>query len=99
MYPKLEGRFLQVGGMSFAFDPSKPPLQRVDARFVRVGDQYLELNATYRVVTKAYMLAGKDGFDVLKKAKILVSLLSFSYYLYRVVNKFGFRLTKKTVCH
>lgn len=73
MYPKLEGRFLQVGGLSFAFDPSKPPLQRVDARFVRVGDQYLELNAKYRMVTKAYMLAGKDGFDVLKKTKVLVS--------------------------
>ncbi|XP_057370675.1 mannosylglucosyl-3-phosphoglycerate phosphatase-like isoform X1 [Daphnia carinata] len=72
MYPKLEGRFLQVGGMSFAFDPTKPPLQRVDPRFVRVGDQYLNLQTKYRMVTKAYMMAGKDGFDVLKKLKILV---------------------------
>ena len=29
MYPKLEGRFPQVAGMSFAFDPSKPPGSRV----------------------------------------------------------------------
>ena len=72
MYPKLEGRFLQVGGMSFAFDPTKPPLQRVDPRFVRIGDQYLELHTKYRMVTKAYMIAGKDGFDVMKKLKILV---------------------------
>ncbi len=80
MYPKLEGRFLQVGGLSFAFDPSKPPLERVDARFVRVGDQYLELNAKYRMVTKAYMLAGKDGFDVLKKTKVLVSRNCYGKY-------------------
>ena len=72
MYPKLEGRFLQVGGMSFAFDPTKPPHQRVDPRFVRIGDQYLELCTKYRMVTKAYMIAGKDGFDVMKKLKILV---------------------------
>ncbi|EFX89030.1 hypothetical protein DAPPUDRAFT_304700 [Daphnia pulex] len=72
MYPKLVGRFLQVGGMSFAFDPTKPPLQRVDPRFVRIGDQYLELKTKYRLVTKAYMMAGKNGFDVMKRQKILV---------------------------
>ena len=77
MYPKWEGRFLQVGGMSFAFDPTKPPLQRVDPRFVRIGDQYLELKTKYRLVTKAYMIAGKDGFDVMKRQKILVRQFYF----------------------
>lgn len=71
-YPKLEGRFLQVSGISFAFDPTKPPHQRVDTRFVRIGDQYLDLEAKYRVVTKAYLRAGKDGFDILKNTKVLV---------------------------
>jgi 5'-nucleotidase len=73
-YPKLEGRFLQIGGMSFAFDPKKPSGQRVDPRFVRIGDQYLEPLHTYRAVCKAYMCAGKDGYDVLKKQKTLVIL-------------------------
>ncbi len=77
MYPKLVGRFLQVGGMSFAFDPTKPPLQRVDPRFVRIGDQYLEPKTKYRLVTKAYMMAGKNGFDVMKKQKILVRQVYF----------------------
>lgn len=31
-YPKLEGRFVQVAGISFAFDPSKAPALRVDPR-------------------------------------------------------------------
>ena len=73
MYPKLEGRFLQVSGVSFAFDPTRPAGQRVDPRFVRIGDQYLELQSKYRTVTKAYLYAGKDGFDVLKGGKVLVS--------------------------
>jgi 5'-nucleotidase len=73
MYPKLEGRFLQVSGVSFGFDPTRPAGQRVDPHFVRIGDQYLELESKYRMVTKAYLCAGKDGFDVLKKVKVLVS--------------------------
>ena len=35
----------------------------------------------YRMVTKAYMCAGKDGYDVLKKAKVLVSLVAFKWLL------------------
>lgn len=83
-YPKLEGRFLQVSGISFAFDAAKPPNQRVDPRFIRVGDQYLEPDAKYRLVTKEYLHAGKDGFDVLKNAKVLVSncILSFLILVY-----------------
>ena len=74
-YPKLEGRFLQVSGISFAFDPTKPSGQRVDSQFVRIGDQYIEMDTKYRLVTKSYMAAGKDGFDCLSRAKVLVSLL------------------------
>ena len=51
MWPKLEGRFpqvncpdslevriplIQVSGITFAFDPSKPPGSRVDPEFVKV---------------------------------------------------------------
>ena len=43
-YPQLEGRFLQVSGLKFAFDPSKPVGERVDARLVQVQDEYLDLN-------------------------------------------------------
>ena len=79
MYPKLEGRFLQVSGVNFAFDPKKPAGQRVDAKFVRIGDQYLDLDAKYRMVTKAYLFAGKDGFDVLRGCKVLVGITDHNF--------------------
>lgn len=41
-YPKLEGRFPQVSGVTFAFDPKKPPGQRIDPQFVRIGDEPLD---------------------------------------------------------
>lgn len=72
-YPKLEGRFPQVSGISFAFDPKQPPMQRVDPRFVRIGDEYLQMDSTYRLATKAYLYQGCDGYDMLKSAKLLAS--------------------------
>lgn len=35
-YPELEGRFPQVAGIEFGFDPSKPKGHRVDPSLVRV---------------------------------------------------------------
>ena len=54
-WPKLEGRFPQVAGLRFAFDPSKEPKARIDPRHVKVGDEYLDLNQSYRLVTKGYL--------------------------------------------
>ena len=71
-YPKLEGRFPQVAGLSFGFDPEKPPYSRVDPLFVRVGDEYLDLKSTYRLATKTYLYQGCDGYDILKEAELLV---------------------------
>lgn len=72
-YPKLEGRFPQVSGISFAFDPQKPSGMRVDATFVKIGDHYLDMDPKskkkYRLVTKAYLGNGKDGYDVLANCK------------------------------
>ncbi|GAB6023701.1 hypothetical protein CHUAL_008461 [Chamberlinius hualienensis] len=70
-YPKLEGRFPQVSGISFAFDPSKPPGERIDPNFIKIGDEYLNLDANYRLATKAYLQSGRDGYDVLKECEIL----------------------------
>lgn len=69
-YPALEGRFPQVAGISFAFDPKKPPGERVDPAFVRIGDEYLNLQQIYRLATKSYMHSGCDGYVMLKNAQI-----------------------------
>ncbi|XP_060807227.1 snake venom 5'-nucleotidase isoform X1 [Amyelois transitella] len=72
-YPSLEGRFPQVAGISFAFDPSKPPGQRVAAEVVKIGDEYLQLEQKYRLAVKQYLFNGNDGFTMLPKCKVLVS--------------------------
>ncbi|CAG0894512.1 unnamed protein product [Darwinula stevensoni] len=67
----LEGRFPQVSGVRFAFDPAKPAGQRVDPRFVVVGDQYLQMEQTYTLVTKEYLYSGRDGYGILQKCRVL----------------------------
>ncbi|KAF5300545.1 hypothetical protein FQR65_LT09166 [Abscondita terminalis] len=69
-YPKLEGRFPQVAGVSFAFDPRKPSGQRVDPNLIRIGDEYINMQQTYRLATKYYLHGGNDGFTMLKDAQV-----------------------------
>jgi len=71
-WPKLEGRFPQVSGISFAFDPSQPPGSRVSPEYVKVGDEYVDREQHYKLVTKAYLALGKDGYDALALAPVLV---------------------------
>ena len=71
-WPKLEGRFPQVSGMRFAFDPRKPPKQRIDPKHIKIGDEYLDLTQKYKLVTKGYLHQGKDGYTVLKDCEVLV---------------------------
>ncbi|ESO03811.1 hypothetical protein HELRODRAFT_80178 [Helobdella robusta] len=70
-YPSLEGRFAQVSGVTFGFDPKKPPGHRIDPRHVKVQGEYLVLDKEYKLVTKAYLAEGKDGYDVFKRAEKL----------------------------
>lgn len=71
-WPKREGRFLQVSGIGFTFDPRKPRYERVDPGSVIVGGQPLDLERQYTVCTKAYLRSGKDGFDALRYAAVEV---------------------------
>ena len=80
-YPKLEGRFPQVSGLSFEFDGSKPPGERVDRYSVKVGDEFVFSRdqegsnsppSTYRMVTKGYLAQGKDGYPCLLDGKVFI---------------------------
>ena len=35
-FPKQEGRFAQISGLTFLFDPELPPMQRIDPDSVKV---------------------------------------------------------------
>lgn len=68
-YGQDKGRFLQVAGLTYVFDPSRPAGQGIVA--ARVADENgnlrpLDPAAVYRVVTVDYIAKGGDGFDVLK---------------------------------
>eukprot|EP00210_Caulerpa_lentillifera_P003685 g3518.t1 len=73
-YPKLEGRFLQVSGLSFSFDPSKDPGNRIlhDAVYIHDRDEVIDLQKIYTVCTKSYLAEGKDGFNVLQGATVVM---------------------------
>ena len=63
---------LQVSGLRFAFDPARPAGARVEAGLVRVGDEYLQPHQRYKLVTKAYLASGRDGYDCLAAGRVLV---------------------------
>ena len=64
------GRFPQVSGLRFVYNPEKPAGSRVVA--VQVGGKPLEPTATYRVATNDYMFKGGDGYGSLSKGKALI---------------------------
>ena len=71
----MEGRFPCVDGLRFSFDPSKPSGERVVNCSVSVKDKAsgefkpLALDKNYTVVSKAYLLKGKDGYESFVGAK------------------------------
>jgi 5'-nucleotidase len=58
------GRFLQVSGLRFSFDPSRPKGQRVLC--VTVGGKPLSPTATYSLATFSFLAGGKDGYEMFR---------------------------------
>ncbi len=60
------GRFMQVSGMKYSFDRSKPVGSRVTAVEVKEGDAFVPLDPakTYTVAANNYVRTGGDGFKV-----------------------------------
>ena len=64
----VKGRFPQVSGLRFVWDPTQPPGSRiVDVQVGNKDTGYtpLDLNATYRVAVNDFMSHGGDGYDML----------------------------------
>lgn len=58
--PAKEGRFPQVSGLSFSYNPAKPPGQRVQE--VVVDGTPIALDQEYTVATLDFIAAGGDGY-------------------------------------
>jgi 5'-nucleotidase / UDP-sugar diphosphatase len=64
------GRFPQVSGVTFTYDPSAPAGSRVSD--VMIGGAPLDTDKLYKVATNDYMLAGGDGYGALGGGKVIV---------------------------
>lgn len=64
------GRFPQVSGLSFLFDPAAPAGSRVSE--VMVGDEPLFDSNTYTLATNDYMAGGGDGYVMFVGNPVLI---------------------------
>jgi 2',3'-cyclic-nucleotide 2'-phosphodiesterase/3'-nucleotidase len=73
-HEKIAGRFPQVSGLRYVFDPTKP----VGSRLVSatVGGKPLDPAARYTVATFEFLMGGGDGYTMLQQAKVLVNPMS-----------------------
>lgn len=67
-WPAQEGRFLQVSGLAFRFDPGAAPGRRLVSGSVLVGGMPLDPDRRYSLAGKQYICSGRDGFEVLRGA-------------------------------
>lgn len=67
----VAGRFPQVAGLKFGFDPTKPIGSRIHSVQVQneSGFEQIEPEEVYTVATNAYMADGGDGYESFKTAK------------------------------
>ncbi|MTH54963.1 hypothetical protein GKZ89_16290 [Bacillus mangrovi] len=68
--PAQSGAFLQVAGMKFTYDSSKPVGERVTEVQVKEGDAFtaLDLEKTYKAATNTFTAAGGDNYTMFKTA-------------------------------
>lgn len=68
-YPELAGGFAQISGMTVKFDDKAEAGKRVWE--VKVGEELIDLEKTYTLVTNDFMAVGGDGYEMFKGAKKL----------------------------
>ena len=67
---RVSGRFPQVSGLAFAFDPRKPAGSRVLR--VTVGGKALDPRGAYTLATVDFLARGGDGYAVFRSAEVLI---------------------------
>ena len=64
------GRFPQVSGMSFTYNPKAKAGSRINS--VKVGNSPLSKERTYTIATNDFLAKGGDGYSVFKKGKVII---------------------------
>ena len=78
------GRFPQVSGMSFTWNPKAEAGSRVVS--VEIGGRPLSKGKTYTVATNDYLANGGDGYSVFKKGKVIIDASGATYLANMVMN-------------
>lgn len=86
-YPASFGGFLNVSGMTFSYDPSKPAKHRVQDIFI--SGQPLDENKTYTIALADFQTAGGDDYTMLTNLKIIGELGTFDEILADYLNQVG----------
>ncbi|MBR9972536.1 bifunctional metallophosphatase/5'-nucleotidase [Magnetospirillum sulfuroxidans] len=68
--PALAGRFPQVSGLSFRYDPQAESGQRL--RAAAIAGTAIDPARRYRVATNDYLAGGGDGYAVLGRGTVLI---------------------------
>src|SRR5262249_10566140 len=61
------GRFLQVAGIEYKFDPDKPAGERIDRGSITIGGRPLVPSGHYRMAWNGCLWAGGDTFVVARE--------------------------------
>jgi 2',3'-cyclic-nucleotide 2'-phosphodiesterase (5'-nucleotidase family) len=78
------GRFLQIAGCRFTWDPEAEPGSRVVSADIDTGSGYQALipDKIYRVVTTHFLAGGGDGYHVFTYALNTIVLGDFDYQVF-----------------
>ncbi|WMJ79170.1 5'-nucleotidase C-terminal domain-containing protein [Clostridium sp. MB40-C1] len=87
LYPKENGGFPQVAGITFKFDPKQPVGKRVF--YVKVNGKNLDLNKIYKLATNDFMAVGGDDYSMLAKGKTLAEMPGLDEIVMNYIQKHG----------
>jgi len=73
---RVAGRFPQVAGLRYTWDPAKPAGQRIVSVEVLTDEGFRPIGAktTYAVVTNNFLAGGGDGYDMFRAAQDAIVL-------------------------
>lgn len=71
-YDDAKGRFPQISGLAFEFDPAAPVGSRV--RAVTVAGAPLDTGRTYSLATNEFLAGGGDGYTMLGSASMVAEI-------------------------
>lgn len=86
-YPTSFGGFLHVSGLTFSYDPSKPPKHRVAE--ILIGGQPLDADKTYTIALADFLTEGGDNYTMLENLKIVGELGTFEEIFADYLNQVG----------